>query len=70
MTGKVHPRVLDSGLNVLDTEATHIYICSAEPMTYAQATRLLADNAIVPAQAVVSGGLFSVPQITIALEVL
>lgn len=31
-------RVLDLGLNVLDTEATHIYICSAEPTTYASAT--------------------------------
>ena len=31
-------RVLDLGLNVLDTESTHIYICSAEPTTYASAT--------------------------------
>lgn len=31
-------RVLDNGLTVLDTEATHIYICSAEPTTYASAT--------------------------------
>lgn len=30
-------RVLDLGLNVLDTEATHVYICSAEPTTYAAA---------------------------------
>ena len=31
-------RVLDLGLNVLDTEATHIYINSSEPATYAAAT--------------------------------
>jgi hypothetical protein len=31
-------RVLDLGLNVLDTEATHFYICSAEPATYTAAT--------------------------------
>lgn len=31
-------RVLDLGLNVLDTEATHLHICSSEPTTYAQAT--------------------------------
>ena len=31
-------RVLDLGLNVLDTEATHMYLCSAEPTTYASAT--------------------------------
>lgn len=31
-------RVLDNGLTVLDTEATHIYICSAEPTSYASAT--------------------------------
>jgi hypothetical protein len=34
----VQDRVLDLGLNVLDTEATHIYICSAEPTTYTAAT--------------------------------
>lgn len=31
-------RVFDLGLNVLDTEATHIYVCSAEPATYTAAT--------------------------------
>lgn len=30
-------RVLDLGLNVLDTEATHVYICAAEPASYAAA---------------------------------
>lgn len=34
----VADRVLDLGLNVLDTEATHLYLCSAEPATYTAAT--------------------------------
>ena len=31
-------RVFDNGLTVLDTEATHLYICSQEPTTYTEAT--------------------------------
>lgn len=31
-------RVLDLGLNVLDTEATHMYICSADPGTFTAAS--------------------------------
>jgi uncharacterized membrane protein YebE (DUF533 family) len=31
-------RVLDLGLNVLDTEATHMYICSADPATFTAAS--------------------------------
>lgn len=31
-------RVYDNGLTVLDTEANAIYICNAEPSTYAAAT--------------------------------
>lgn len=31
-------RVLDFGLNVLDTEANGIYICAAEPTSYTAAT--------------------------------
>jgi uncharacterized membrane protein YebE (DUF533 family) len=31
-------RVLDLGLNVLDTEATHIYLCSADPSTFTAAS--------------------------------
>lgn len=38
----LNDRVLDLGLNVLDTEATHIYICTALPATYAAAVG--ADN--------------------------
>lgn len=38
MVAHVEPRVLDLGLNVLDTEATHIYICNAEPTTFTGAS--------------------------------
>jgi hypothetical protein len=34
----LNDRVLDFGLNVLDTEATHLYICSQAPATYAEAS--------------------------------
>ena len=34
----LNDRVLDLGLNVLDTEANRLDICSQEPTTYAQAT--------------------------------
>lgn len=34
----VADRVLDLGLTVLDTEATHIYVCSSEPATFTAAT--------------------------------
>ncbi len=34
-------RVLDNGLTVLDTEATHLHICSNQPTTFAQATSTL-----------------------------
>lgn len=42
MAAHVENRVLDLGLNVLDTEATHLYICSSEPTTYTQATSTFA----------------------------
>jgi hypothetical protein len=38
MAAYLNDRVLDNGLTVLDTEATHMYICSAQPATYAEAT--------------------------------
>jgi hypothetical protein len=38
MANNVQDRVLDLGLNVLDTEATHLYICSQEPTTYTEAS--------------------------------
>jgi hypothetical protein len=34
----ISDRVLDFGLNVLDTEANRLDICSSEPATYAAAT--------------------------------
>jgi len=38
MAGKVNSWVLDNGLTALHNNATHIYICSAEPMSYSDAT--------------------------------
>jgi hypothetical protein len=38
----IFDRVLDNGLSVLDTEATHLYICSAQPTTFTEATVTLA----------------------------
>lgn len=38
MAASLEDRVLDFGLDVLDTESTHIRICNSEPTTYAQAT--------------------------------
>jgi hypothetical protein len=37
----LNDRVFDLGLNVLDTEANRLDICSAEPTTYTQATSTL-----------------------------
>ncbi len=38
MAGVLGPRVLDVGLSALDAECDKIYVCSAEPTTYSQAT--------------------------------
>lgn len=38
MANLVQDRVLDLGLNVLDTEADRLDICSADPTTYTEAT--------------------------------
>ncbi len=38
MPGTIGSRVADAGLNALDTEATHIYVCSANPTTHTEAT--------------------------------
>ncbi len=38
MTAQLESRVLDLGLNVLDTESTSIYLCSVEPTTFELAT--------------------------------
>jgi hypothetical protein len=37
----INSRVFDLGLNILDTEANRLDICSAEPTTYSQATSSL-----------------------------
>lgn len=38
MPGKCNPWVLNNGLQQLQAQATHIYICSQEPVDYAGAT--------------------------------
>lgn len=38
MAAKVEDVILDSGLTTLDTLTSHIFICSSEPTTYAQAS--------------------------------
>lgn len=38
MAAKVEDTILDSGLTILDTLASHIFICSSEPTTYAEAS--------------------------------
>lgn len=47
MAAKVEDVILDTGLSVLDTLASHIFICSSEPTTYAEAstTHLLGTKA-------------------------
>jgi hypothetical protein len=40
-------RVLDLGLNVLDTEATTLHICSAEPASWANVGTMTLGNAAV-----------------------
>jgi hypothetical protein len=40
--GKVASRVIDAGLVALKNEATHVYLCSAEPADYVSATTTLA----------------------------
>lgn len=38
MADNLASRVLDNGLTILDTECDKIYICSAEPTTFTEAT--------------------------------
>src|SRR3954466_8117176 len=44
MATRVGPRVLDFGLNVLDTESTHIHICSAEPTDFTNVASVTLGN--------------------------
>lgn len=53
----LNPRVLDLGLNVLDAEATDIYICNTEPTTYAQAI----GSAALGNKTFSAGGAFGAP---------
>lgn len=55
----VADRVLDFGLAVLADEADQIYICSAEPLTYAQATSLSPSYALAFKNFGSPGGAFS-----------
>lgn len=38
MAAKFEDRVLDLGLNVLDTETTHVELCSQQPANYTEAS--------------------------------
>lgn len=38
MAAYLNDLVLDDGLNYIDTNATHLYICSTQPTTYAEAS--------------------------------
>ena len=38
MAGYLHDNILDEGLDYFDANATDLYVCSALPTTYAQAT--------------------------------
>jgi hypothetical protein len=38
MAASLEDTILDSGLSILDTLTSHIFICSSEPTTYAQAS--------------------------------
>lgn len=49
-------RVYDLGLNVLDTEATHIHICSAEPTTFAGLNSLGSATIEIPGPSARTGG--------------
>lgn len=57
MTASLEDRVLDLGLNVLDTESTHVILCSSEPTTYAQAT----TTALLGFKSFAAGGAFGAP---------
>lgn len=40
----LNDRVFDLGLNVLDTEATHLHICSSEPASFAAVAGVTLGN--------------------------
>jgi hypothetical protein len=59
MTAQLESRILDFGLNELDTLATHIVICAAEPTVYSLASIGAANS--LGNKAFGAGGAFSVP---------
>ena len=52
----MNDRVYDAGLNVLDTEATHIHICSAEPTVFGTLNSLGSATVSIPAPSARGGG--------------
>lgn len=70
MAAYLNDRVLDNGLTVLDTEATHLYICTQQPTTYAEATSTYAKgnksslSVGAPADGTVNGRRVTVAAIT------
>jgi hypothetical protein len=64
----LNDRVLDSGLSVLDLEATHLHILGSEPATYSAVTSGTLGNATVsipaPAARSPSGRKVTVPAIS------
>lgn len=38
MAAVLNDRVYDNGLTILDTESTHLYICSQQPTTFTEAS--------------------------------
>ena len=57
MVSSIEPRVLDLGLNVLDTETTTISVCSAEPTSIAAAS----GSALLGYKQGAAGSLFGAP---------
>jgi hypothetical protein len=57
MTARVEDRILDSGLTVLDTETTHISVCSSEPTSYL----LASSTALLGFKSATAGGMFNAP---------
>lgn len=64
----LNDRVLDNGLSVLDSEATHLHILGSEPATFAAVTAGTLGNATVsipaPAARTPSGRKVTVPAIS------
>jgi len=74
MAKSVHNDVLDAALNYLVDTADEVFVCSAEPTTYAEAqtTYALAEKLVqnfsaqAPADGDVSGRKVAIPEVSIA----